>query len=487
MMRGMRRSPTLALVVGVVALTVGLVAQGLNPRDRHNTGPETFTMRAVASGLGNPWEITWGPDGFLWVTERTAFRVTRIDPATGQAHVAVTIADAYSSVDQDGLLGLALHPDLLQHRGRDFVYVAYVHDVDPGEAVARRLRLRRYTYEEKSGTLGQPLDMLDNLPAHDDHGGGRLVFGPDGMLYLSRGDQGSNFLANYCNPNRAQQLPTAAEMQAHDYTSYQGKILRIAPGEPREPGQPGNSEATIPPDNPVLNGVRSHIYSYGHRNPQGLVFSADRRLYESEHGPSSDDEVNLIDKGRNYGWPHVAGFKDDRGYVYANWSASSPEPCASLKFNTLNPPPSVPRATESSWNQPDFMPPLMTFFTVPPDYDFAGLSTATIGPSGLDLYTSAAITGWRSSLLVTGLRSGAVYRMKLSADGRTIAGEPVEYFKTTNRYRDLAFSPDGRRLFVSTDDHGSTQDENSKRTTRLANPGAILEFTYAPAAAGRER
>ena len=466
--RMMRAMPTLTRVpaaIALVALTATLIAQGVNPRDRHNRGPESFTMRVVASGLGNPWEVTWGPDNWLWVTERTSFKVTRVNPADGARQVALTVPDAFTAVDQDGLLGMALHPDLLKQLGRDFVYLAYVYDADPGAGLTRRMRVVRYTYDEKAHTLTQPSTVIENLPAHDDHGGGRLRFGPDGRLYLTRGDQGSNFLQNYCLPNRAQDLPSAAEQQARDFTTYQGKILRLA------------LDGSIPPDNPLLNGVRSHIYTYGHRNPQGLVFTADGHLYEAEHGPSSDDEINLIEKGKNYGWPNVAGYKDDRGYFYANWSASSPEPCSTLRFNNLNPPASVPRATEAAFQHPDFMPPLQTFFTVPPDYDFA-LGTATIGPSGLDLYTSPAIPGWARSLLVVGLRSGAVYRLKLAGDGRAVDGEPLEYFKTTNRYRDLAISPDGRRLFFSTDDHGSTQDDQNRRATTLAHPGAILEFTY---------
>lgn len=453
---------------------VGVVAHAQNPRDVRHTGPETFTSRVVAAGLGNPWEVTWGPDNMLWVTERTAFRVVRIDPNTGASHVALVLDDGYQSVDQDGLLGLALHPDLLRGRGRDFVYIAYVYDADAGPEVLRRLRVRRYTYNADSQTLGSPADVIDGLPAHDDHGGGRLRFGPDARLYVSRGDQGSNFLANYCNANRAQDLPTAADVRAHDWSTYQGKILRIG------------LDGSIPDDNPVLNGVRSHIYSYGHRNPQGLVFGPEGLLYEAEHGPSSDDELNLIQKGRNYGWPNIAGYSDDRGYVYANWSAAAPEPCRSLRFNNLNPPPSVPRQTESSWRS-DFVPPLATFFTVPPDYDFAKLGTATIAPSGIDLYTAAGIPGWNRSVLVASLRSGVVYRLKLANDNRTVAGEPVDYFKTTNRYRDLALSPDGRRIFISTDDHGVTQDSAGQRTNTLANPGAILEYTYVPPASAPPR
>ncbi len=454
--------------LALVAAT-SVVAQ--NPRNDHHVGPETFTRRVVASGLGNPWEVTWGPDGDLWVTERTAFRVTRIEPASGATHVALVLDDAYTAVVQDGLLGMALHPDLLRGRGRDYVYVAYTYNVAPGSGVSRRLRVRRYTYDAASQTLTAPLDILDNLPAHNDHGGGRLVFGPDAKLYLSRGDHGSNFLANYCNANQAQDLPTSADVRARDWSTYQGKILRI------------NLDGSIPDDNPTINGVRSHIFTYGHRNNQGMAFSAAGALYASEHGPSTDDELNLITAGRNYGWPFVAGFRDDRGYVYANWSASSPTPCHTLKFDNLNPPASVPKARESVWPG-EFVKPLATFFTVPAGYDFATYRNATVAPSGIDIYAAATIPDWATSILMTGMRTGAVYRMKLASDGRSVAGPPVEYFKSSDRYRDLAISPDGSRIFLSTDTFGTTMDDTGASTSRLANPGAIVEFAYAAAGKG---
>jgi len=174
-------------------------------------------------------------------------------------------------------------------------------------------------------------------------------------------------------------------------------------------------DGSIPRDNPVLNGVRSHIYSYGHRNPQGLVF-AGGQLFDSEHGESIDDEVNLVVPGGNYGWPLIAGYQDDQSYVYANWSASSPQPCASLTFSVFNPPPSVPRQRESAAHVENFKPPVKTFFTVPNTYDLRTLGNATAAPAGMKVYTSREIPGWHHSLLLTSMISGVVFRMPLTDD-----------------------------------------------------------------------
>ena len=234
-----------------------------------------FSFRVVASGLGAPWEVVWGPDDQLWVTERTGRRVIRVNPATGAVTPALSVDESYDPGESwhEGVLGLALHPDLLKKAGRDYVYVAYTYDADPGPALLRKLKVRRYTYDPAKSSLVSPVDLITNLPAHDDHGGGRLAFGPDQKLYLTRGDNGGNWLANYCTPNRSQDLPTAAEIAARDWSTYVGKILRL------------DLDGSIPADNPTINGVRSHIYTYGHRNPQGLEFGPTGLLYSSEHGP----------------------------------------------------------------------------------------------------------------------------------------------------------------------------------------------------------
>ena len=428
----------------------------------------SFSFRVVTSGLSAPWEVIWGPDDQLWVTERTGRRLIRVNPATGTVTPALTIDESYDPGESwhEGVLGLALHPDLLKGAGRDYVYVAYTYDVDAGPALSRRLKVRRYTYDTAKSALTNPLDLITDLPAHDDHGGGRLVFGPDQKLYLTRGDNGGNWLANYCTPNKAQDLPTTAQVNARDWSTYIGKILRI------------NLDGSIPADNPSINGVRSHIYTYGHRNPQGLEFGPTGLLYSSEHGPGTDDELNLIVAGSNYGWPHIAGYRDDRGYVYSNWSQSKGVACAALKFDELGEvPASVPRQRESEWKG-TFVPPIRTFFTVPENYDFQKSGGATIAAGGLSIYSTNGIAGWANSVLQTGMTMGRVYRVKLSEDGRSAVGTNEELFRTANRYRDIAIGKDQRTFYLVTDNNGlgRTTDPSGASVRTFANPGSVLEF-----------
>jgi len=432
---------------------------GVNPRAVWSVPPEPFATRVVASGFEDPWEVTWGADDFLWITERVGKRIVRVDPDDGARHVAVTIDEVLQKLAQDGLLGLALDPGFL--RGADYVYVMYTYDADPGPGEERRGKIRRYTWSADREQLGEPVDILTGIPHGPDHGASRIVFGPDGKLYASTGDHGSNFLAYICDPIRAQVLPSAAQIAAGDWSNYEGKILRI------------NPDGSIPDDNPLLNGVRSHVFSYGHRNPQGLAFGPDGYLYSAEHGQDTDDEVNRIEAGRNYGWPLIAGFRDDNYYAYANWSQSSPTPCSELQYERV-PPPSVPRIRESEARLDDFTPPLMTFFTVPSSFDPSELGNATAALTGLDVYSAAAIPGWNPSVLVAGMVSGVIFRIPLNP----VPDEPLTYFRTQNRYRDVAVAPDGRRIYAITTPYGRTLNAAGALTGDLENPGALLEFTY---------
>ena len=451
-------------------------AEALDDGDEACSGGEpTFASREILRDLSFPMRIVWGPDDYLWLTERTGKRVVRVRPEDGLQKTAITVSEAFQSGGQDGLLALALHPDLLKHKGKDYVYVSFTYNIAEEPAVDRRTKIRRYTYNRVTETLGSPVDIITGLPGSDDHNSARLLFGPDGKLYYTIGDQGNNQFARMCNPNRAQELPTAGEVAAKDWSKYVGKILRL------------NVDGSIPKDNPKIDGVRSHIYSYGHRNAQGLTFGRGDKLYANEHGPKSDDELNLIQAGKNYGWPYVAGYKDDQAYTYDNWSASSPTPCDQLAWSDWSPPASVPRQLESAFSHPDFKEPLLTFYTVPNDYVFFDWACGfnqyicwpTIAPSSLHYYPAGhGIPGWDHSLLMTSLKKGAVYQVKLSPNGKTVEGEPAVLFQTTNRYRDLAMSPDRKTFYIITDTTGNTSGPTGGVTTVLDNPGAILEFKY---------
>ena len=422
-------------------------------------------MRVVATGLDGPWEITWGPDQHIWATERRGRRVIRINPADGTRTTLLSLPEAHTTFTQDGLLGLALHPDFMKSLvGSDYVYVAFTYDDAPGPALARRMGIRRYQYDAKARTLSKPVDVIMGLPTHDDHVGGRLVIGRDLKLYLTIGDQGSNFGGNRCNANHAQDLPTQSQVKAQDWSNYQGKILRL------------NLDGSIPEDNPPINGVRSHVFSYGHRNPLGLVVGPKGEIYESEHGPNTDDEVNLIEGGRNYGWPNVAGYRDGKTYVYANWSASKPTPCARCLLATRFPRRSRRRPRCRGTIRAS-RPRLRTFFTIETGTYAPGIGSATMAPGGIDIYMGTAIPGWQNSLLALSLIRGVVYRLKLAPDGKSVAGAPVEIFPTANRYRDIALNPDGRTIYLATDPEGPNRDASGS-ARGLANPGSILEFTY---------
>ena len=453
-------------------------------------GPETvmrgtkqFHRTVLASGLAGPWELAWGPDNMLWVTERTGKRITRIDPATGKRNVAITVDEVSAPGAQDGLLGMALDPDLL--KSSDYVYVGYTYvdmhrTVNPaafnGSEAYKHLygKIVRLTYHPASGALSDPVDLITGLPVGNDHVSGRLKIGPDRKLYYTVGDQGHDQLGNFCLPIEAQRLPTAAEIGKKDYAAYVGKSLRL------------NLDGSIPSDNPTLNGVVSHVYTYGHRNMQGIDFGPDGTLYASEQGPKTDDEINILKAGANYGWPHVAGLKDNKAYEYARW-ADSTIPCTQLTFSDLAIPPSVPREPESAFTKP-FVEPIATMFTVPSDFNFHSpvckgvdfICWPTVGASSIEFYASKGkgIPGWDKVLLITTLKRGSLYVLPLTPDGQHAAGHMWRYFQSENRYRDTAVNPDGRTIYIATDVSGLGEALGGGPNRKMADPGAILAFTY---------
>lgn len=227
----------------------------------------TSKTEVIAENLTIPWEIVFLPDGELLVTERSGNVVLLkqgvIIPISGVEHIG-----------EGGLLGAALHPDF---NINNFVYLYQTTETPLGLIN----RINRYTLTNNKLVLES--NIVDDLPGARFHDGGRIAFGPGGYLYVTLGDAG--------NENAAQ-----------DTNSLAGSILRYT------------AEGKIPDDNPF----NSAIYSYGHRNPQGLAWDSEGDLWSSEHGRSGIrsgfDEINLIIPGNNYGWPVVEGDESQPGF-----------------------------------------------------------------------------------------------------------------------------------------------------------------------------
>lgn len=215
----------------------------------------------VVDNLQIPWEIVFLPDGDLLVTERPG-TLKRIGKE-GRVYVIESV----EHVGEGGLLGMALHPRFSENR---WLYLYLTTKNESGLIN----RIERYRFEENR--LSEKTIIIDNIPGATYHDGGRIAFGPDGYLYITTGDAGSSNLAQ-------------------DINSLAGKILRL------------KDDGSIPPDNPFGNAV----YSYGHRNSQGLAWDDKDQLWATEHGRSGIlsglDELNLIEKGKNYGWPIIQG------------------------------------------------------------------------------------------------------------------------------------------------------------------------------------
>lgn len=410
---------------------------------------ETFTQRTVIANQRMPHDLVYGPDNNIWYTERFGGTVNFVNPATGAKTVALSLGTAFVKVGgQDGLLGLALHPQFRE--GKPYVYISYTYQST--SATVRKIRIARYTYDSATKRLITPVTILENIPGSNDHNSSRIAIGPDLKLYYSAGDMGAGQFDNSARTQNAQNLNV-----------LEGKILRL------------NTELVnnswIPADNPFTNaGTPTPVYSYGHRNPQGLVWGkvngADI-LYSSEHGPYSDDELNIIERSRNYGWPAIAGFCDGNyngrylgGLLVTNEQAS----CVALNAKE----------------------PLRSLFpaTAPPDSGTNNLTWPSTAPSGMDFYGSTAIPGWQNSLLVAELKAGAIARFKLSSDGQFIISDTINYFRGKGRFRDVVVSPDGLKIYVACDSSGSTSGPTGGVTSTPANPGSILEFTYQPSANG---
>jgi len=224
-----------------------------------------LTATTLVSGLDTPWDLVWGADSMIWVSERGG-TISRVDPKTGDRTVAGKLDVRESG--EAGLMGIALHPDFAHE---PFIYAMHSYPAD-GSTGNRLVRMRWDGH-----VLGEPTVLLDGIVGAGIHNGSRVAVGPDKLLYISTGDAGRS-------------------EHAQNRQSLNGKILRLTLDGRAAPGNP----------------FADRVWSFGHRNPQGLVFHPTTGvLYETEHGPSDNDEINIITRGGNYGWPDVHGKCDD--------------------------------------------------------------------------------------------------------------------------------------------------------------------------------
>ncbi len=343
--------PLRLFLVGAITLAVAGCGSSIG------TAPSALTVTTLASGLDIPRGMAIVPDGRLFVTERPG-RLRVIVGGVLQAAPVITLP--VEAVSEAGLLGLAADPGFATN-GHLYVYYSY----RSGASILNRVARLAVT----GSSAVQDRVLLEGIPGASFHDGGRIKIGPDGLLYATTGDAGDSSLA---------------QQQA----SLAGKILRMT------------RDGAIPPGNPFPG---SYVYTLGHRNPQGLAWDSSGTLYATEHGDTSNDEVNRIGAGLNYGWPTIVG----RG------------------------------------NTPPFIDPIFLFF---PD---------TCAPSGATFVASAMIPEWNGDLLFTCLRGVHLHRLRLSGPGsETIAVSETLYSGTYGRMRDVVVGPDGA-AYVSTSNGGA--------------------------------
>ncbi len=381
----MPRAP-LALLAGALLLTTSpALAQ-----DVHRTAYHDYRVVTVAEGLVNPWSIAFLPGGDMLVTERPGrLRIVRdgtllADPVQGLPEVFAR--------GQGGLLDVVPHPDFASNR---LLYLSYSKPLGGDESTTAVIR-GRFEGDRLTGVE----EIFEAQTRGRGHYGSRIVFDGNGHIFVSVGER---------------QVPARGDLEAHpaqDLSNHHGVIVRL------------NEDGSVPDDNPFVGqvGALPETWSYGHRNPQGLVMDPSTGdLWATEHGPQGGDELNLIQRGLNYGWP-VVGFG-------VNYGSGARIHDATMREGMENP--------RHVW--------------VP-----------SIGTSGLTIYGGDAFPDWQGDLFAGGLSGEVLYRLEM--DGQEVVMRE-NILHGVGRIRDVRQGPDGY-LYVAVDHRGG-------------NPTAILRLAPA--------
>lgn len=347
-------------------------------------GTTTLYIDTLASNLQTPWEIKVN-DNYLWVTERVG-KVSRINLQTGVKSEVLNLTSTVNQTGESGMLGMAFHPDFSI---TPEVFLVYTYGTADAQGFFKE-RLVKYTF---NGTnLVNEVILLDDILAWGAHNGSRLHFLPDGTLLMSTGE---------CYEDQL----------AQDPASLSGKYLRLT------------ASGGIPADNPTPG---SYVYSMGHRNSQGICALPNGKVLISEHGPSTDDELTILESGKNYGWPLVHGFCDE---TFEN------TPCATGLY------------TE-------------------PIYAW----TPTIATSDLVYYQNAAFPEWDNRLLMVTLNGQRVVAMELNSQATEVTDEDQYFQGLFGRLRDVAIGPN-KEIYIATN-----SGTNPILKMVPSNPLSVSEF-----------
>lgn len=443
--------------------------------------------------VADPWEITYGPDNYLWITEAKGYKVFRMDPDSGSRTTVLDLSrgstffsapgdqafnaqfDIGVNNPQGGFAGLALHPQFMAASSpQNYVYVSYVHSYGGGSSpngIFYTNRLVRFTYNPATNRLESPESLCDTLPGSNDHNSQRMIIAPvsgTNYLFYAQGDMGAGQFNNRDRPNRSQIAG-----------SYEGKILRF---NLIEDGDANTYQKWIPNTNPYSS--TSAVWTIGIRNNQGFAYDTTTgKLYGSSHGPYSDDEINIIEGNKNYGHPYVIGYAADDNY---NGSTAG----AALTDNSGNS--SCPAIVDESDNAAaliNYKDPLFSAYDAPRttvnniwQTNPGNGGWPSEGWSGMDIYKHTIVPGWKNSLVVGSLKWGRVLRLKLDYTVDTIlatAGyDTVSYFGSTNRFRDLAFAPNGKDMYVVMDRSTTSSGPSAASPIVPACGGCIQKYTF---------
>ena len=337
-----------------------------------------FDVVVLARGLEKPWSVEPLPDGNLLVTEKPGR--LRIISATGAIGAPITGLPAVDPRGQGGLLDVALGPNFGSDR---MIYWSFTEPRSDGNGTS----VARGTLSADRRSVENAQVIFRALPSYSNnmHFGSRLNFGPDGMLYITTGERSD----------------TPMRQHAQRLDGHLGKILRIRP------------DGTVPADNPFVgrSDAKPEIWTLGHRNIQAAAFDAQGRLWEIEHGTNGGDELNLVEKGKNYGWPIQAYGIEYNGQPIAGASTNPP-----------------------GYEQPEYY------------WD------PVIAPSGAVWYSGGAFPAWRGSLFIGSLKEKRLVRVQVA--NNRVVGEEHLLTDRGQRVRDVRQGPDGLLYLVTDETNG---------------------------------